>query len=81
MEGEEEVEELVEADLGGVEVEFDHFGVAGLVGADVLVAGAVKLAALIADGGGGYAGDGGKGRFDAPETAGSEGCFFNTHGC
>ena len=58
VEGEKGVEELVVGDAGGVEVEFDDFGVASGVGADIFVAGAVKLAALIADGGCGDAGDG-----------------------
>ena len=79
VEGEEGVEKLFEADAVGVEVEFDDLGVAGLVGADVLVGGAVELAALIPDGSGGYARNGGKGRFNSPETAGAEGCFFLAH--
>jgi hypothetical protein len=49
-----------------------------LVGADVLVAGALQRAALIADGGGCDAGDGGEGGFNAPEAAGSECGFFDT---
>jgi hypothetical protein len=76
---ERSVEKLLVADLGGVEVEFDHLGVAGLVGADVLVAGPLQLTALIADGGRRHAGNGRKGRFNSPETAGSKGCFFNAH--
>ena len=48
--------------------------------ADIFVSGPGQRAALIANGGGGDAGDGGKGCFDTPETAGSEGCFFSAHG-
>ena len=39
VQGEEGVEQLLVADLGGVEFQLDHFGVAGLVGADVPVGG------------------------------------------
>jgi hypothetical protein len=81
VEGEEGIEKLLEADPRRIEVHLDHLGVAGLVGADVLVAGPLQRAALIADGRRRHAGDGRKGRLDSPETSCSEGCFFLTHGC
>src|ERR1017187_1798028 len=63
VQGEERVEELLVGDPGRVEVQFNNFCVAGLVGADVLVAGSGQRAALIAYSGCGNAGDGGKGSF------------------
>ena len=76
VESEEGVQKLLEADLRGVEVHLDHLGVAGLVGADILVAGPLQRTALIADGRRRHAGDGRKGRLDSPKTSRSEGCFF-----
>jgi len=79
VQGKEGVQKLLVADLRGVEVELDHLGMACSVSAYIFVVGPLQLAALIADGGCGYAGDGGEGGFHAPETSGSESCFFCAH--
>ena len=44
VEIEKRVQQLLEADLLGIEIEFDDLGVAGLVGADVLVGWATAVA-------------------------------------
>ena len=79
VEFKEGVEQLLEADLFWIKVELYHFGMAGLVSADVTVGGLVELAALVANGGRGDAGDGGEGSFDAPETTRSKCRFFDGH--
>ena len=62
------------------EVELDDLGVAGLVGADILVSGLLLRAALIADGRRRHAGDGREGRFDSPKTSCCEGSLLLAHG-
>ena len=59
VQSEESVQKLLEADLSGVEVEFDDLGVASLIGADILVTGPGQRAALITNG---RCRDAGKGR-------------------
>ena len=80
MEGEEGVQKLFEADLLRVVLYFDHLGVAGLVGANVLVAGPLQRTAFIAHSRRRHAGDGREGRLDTPKTPRSKdkmrfGCF------
>jgi hypothetical protein len=76
---EERVEQFLVADLCGIEIELDDFGVAGLVGADVFVGGALHAAALIAHGRRRYAGKRGKRRFHTPKTACAKRCFLCAH--
>src|SRR5208337_837933 len=80
VEGKEGVQKLFEADFFSIEVHFDHLGVAGQVGADVLVTGPLQRTALITGGRRRDAGDCCKRRFYSPEAAGSECCFFLAHG-
>ena len=79
VENEESVEELLVADQGGIEVKFDNLGVAGLVGAYILIRRALERAALVADSGGSDTGNGGESGFDSPEAAGTEGGFLCAH--
>src|ERR1017187_5989689 len=79
VEGKERIQQLFVRDNRRIEFEFDHLCVAGLVGADVFVGGSFKLAAFIAHGSGGDAGNGGKGGFNSPKTASAECCFFYAH--
>ena len=65
----EEVEQLVVGDLLGVVLDLDRLGVAGRVGADVVVGGVVGVPAGVADAGAGDAGDLPERRLDAPEAA------------
>ncbi len=65
---------------GGVELDFDDFGVAGVMGADRFVGGVRGLAAFIADGGRHDTGNLPEGFLDAPETARAEGRFLG-HAC
>src|SRR5580658_1605243 len=80
MQREERVQELLVADALGFKSHLDNFGVAGLVGANILVAGPLQLAALITHRSGRHAWNGGEGGFHAPEAACSECCFFCAHG-
>src|SRR5579863_10401245 len=64
-------------DLDGVEFDFDGFGMAGAIGADIFVGGTVGLAAGIADTGRLHTGQGAEGSFDSPETSGCECGFFH----
>lgn len=79
VQNEESVEELLVADQGGIEVKFDNLGVAGLVGADILIGRALKRAALVSNSGGDDAGNGCESGFDSPEAAGAEGGFLCAH--
>jgi len=79
MEGKEGVQQLLVADLRGVEVEFDDLGVAGLIGANIPVGGLGQRAALITNGHCPNAGNGREGRFDSPKTAGCKGCLLIAH--
>ena len=79
VEVEEGIEEFVVTDLLTIEVDFDNFSVAGLVGADVLVSGSGEGSALIANGSRGDSRDGGERSFNAPETSCSKCRFFDLH--
>ena len=71
-----QVEQRVVGDLRWVELDLDRLGVAGRVGADVVVGGVLGMPAGLADAGAGDAGDLAEGRLDAPEAAGCE-CRFS----
>ena len=79
VEGKKSVQKLIVANLGGVKINLDHLGMACGVGADILVAGALKGTALIADGSGGDAGKGGESSFNSPEAACAESRFLCAH--
>ena len=79
VELEECIEQLLVAHFFRVEVEFDHFGVAGLVGAHIFVGGLVERAALIADGRRRHAGNRRKRGLHAPKTSCSKCRFFYAH--
>jgi len=67
------------ADFCWIKFDLDHFGVAGLVGADVFVRGIFSVAVAVADEGVSDAGDHAKFYFDSPEAAGGKGSEFS-HG-
>src|ERR1035438_1639973 len=68
VERKERVQQLLVAPQLGIEVEFDYFGVPGLVRANVLVTGPLRLAALIAHRCCCHAGDGRTPRLDSHAT-------------
>jgi hypothetical protein len=72
----EYVEQTIIADFRRIVLDLDHFGVAGQVGADVFICGIRSVAASVADGCVDHAVDVAEGRFNSPETAGTERCFF-----
>ena len=73
---EEILHERAVGDLGRIERDLDDLGVAGALGADLLVGREVGLTAGVAADGGLDAGDLGVLVFDAPETTGAEGGFL-----
>src|SRR5581483_10520190 len=68
----EEVEQLLVRDVRRIELDLDRLGMAGRVGADVVVRGTVGVATGVADPGGGDAGNRAERRLDAPEAPGCE---------
>src|SRR5579863_7387826 len=78
VEREKGIEKLFVGDPGGIVVDLDGFGMAGAVGADVLVGRVGHCAALVSDGGGGDSGKLRETGFDTPETSGGK-CGFG-HG-
>src|SRR3954471_461692 len=73
----EYVKQLLERDAGRVECHFDHFRMAGLVAADIVVGGAVLRSAQIAHDGSRHAIHMAERRLDTPKTAGSECRLFH----
>src|SRR5205823_11939399 len=74
----EGAQQLVVADLVGVELDLDRLGMTGRVRADLLVGGIVSVAACVSDGRGDDAGQSPERRLYAPEATGRE-CGFLCH--
>src|SRR5579859_7723897 len=70
----ESVQELLVAQLRGVEGDLDDFGVTRLAGADIFVGGIRGVAAAVSDLGIQHTWDAPKRGFDAPEAASSKRC-------
>ena len=75
----EDVEELIVTDDGRIELHLHHFGVPGVVAADIFVGRIFRRAARVSDGCIGHPASGPEGRFDAPETTGAKCRFFCRH--
>ena len=78
--GEEDAQERAVGDDGGVEEDFESFGVAGVFSADGAVVGCFRGSSGVADGGAGYAFDALEDGLDAPEAASGEDCGFALSG-
>lgn len=72
MRSEEDSEEIIVGNEGGIKFDADDFGVAGITGADGFVGWAWRLAAGITWSDGFYAAETFKNGFAAPEAAGAE---------
>ena len=73
-------DEVLVADLRGVELDLRHLDVAGVAAADLLVGRVVDVAALVADQRVDDAVDGAEVLLDLPEAAGAEGGEFGVSG-
>jgi hypothetical protein len=80
VDGEEDAEELAVGDAGGVEDDFDGFGVVGGFGGDLIVGGSVGCSTRVAGGGFDDALDALEHGLRAPETASCEDCGFTVGG-
>src|SRR5580700_10630285 len=69
VDGPENIEQLIVAELLGIKRDLDDFGMAGRIGADVLVAGVFRASAAVADRGVQNAWDAAKRGFNTPETS------------
>ncbi len=76
---EERIQELFVAHFRGLELQFDDLGMAGLVGANILVTWSLERAALVSDGRALHARNGPESCFNSPEAAGRECRFLCTH--
>ena len=81
VDGEEDAEELAVGDAGGVEDDFDGFGVVGGFGGDLIVGSGAGFATGVAGGGFDDAFDALEYGLRAPEAASSEDGGFAVGGC
>jgi hypothetical protein len=77
----EDIEQLFVTNLCRIEFDFDHFGVTGLVAANIFVARIVFCSAGVANRCCCYAFEISKDFFHAPKTARAERCFLCRHVC
>src|SRR5258708_7104282 len=77
----ENLEQVGVANFGRIVVNFNRFGVARAVSADVFVRGTLGLPAEIADAGRGHAGNLSKSGLDSPETSCCKCCLRHEFSC